>query len=144
MFVFVCVCVCVGLRVHFCVRACVRACVCVCACLCVNVNPTEALAQVGLFVDEDFGRNHVPERHEHLQDVLVTKLLGEVVDEQVGPFGTCRRRRRRRRRRRIIERGGGGGVKGASRVVFFRDRTLIWIGTPAFYSFSDQTKLLNV
>ena len=49
-------------------------------------EPTEALAQVGLFVDEDFGRDHVPERHEHLQDVLVPELLGQVVDEQVGPL----------------------------------------------------------
>ncbi len=27
---------------------------------------TEALAQIGLFVDKDFGRHHVSERHEHL------------------------------------------------------------------------------
>lgn len=47
---------------------------------------TKALAQIGLFVDEDFGRDHVSERHEHLQDVLVSKLLGKVVDEQISPF----------------------------------------------------------
>lgn len=54
---------------------------CVCAGGC-----TEALAQVCLFVNEDFGRDHVSKRHEHLQDVLVPKLLGQVVDEQVGTF----------------------------------------------------------
>lgn len=55
---------------------------------------TEALAKVCLFVDEDFGRDHISERHEHLQYVLVSKLLGQVVDEQVGTFRTW----------------GGGGV----------------------------------
>lgn len=49
---------------------------------------TEALAKVCLFVDEDFGRDHISERHEHLQYVLVSKLLGQVVDEQVGTFRT--------------------------------------------------------
>lgn len=49
---------------------------------------TEALAKVCLFVDEDFGRNHVSKRHEHLEDVLVSELLRQVVDEQVGAFGT--------------------------------------------------------
>lgn len=51
---------------------------------------TEALAKVCLFVDEDFGRDHVSERHEHLQYVLVSELLGQVVDEQVGTFWTWR------------------------------------------------------
>lgn len=51
---------------------------------------TEALAKVCLFVDEDFGRNHVSKRHEHLENVLVTELLRQVVDEQVGTFRTCR------------------------------------------------------
>lgn len=53
-------------------------------------SPTEALAKVCLFVDEDFGRDHVSERHEHLEYVLVSELLGQVVDEQVGTFGTWR------------------------------------------------------
>jgi len=50
---------------------------------------TEAFAQVGLLVDEDLGRHHVPERHEHLEDVLVPELLGQVVDEQVGALWAC-------------------------------------------------------
>lgn len=53
-------------------------------------SPTKALAKVCLFVDEDFGGDHVSERHEHLEYVLVSKLLRQVVDEQVGTFGTCR------------------------------------------------------
>lgn len=56
---------------------------------------TEALAKVCLFVDEDFGRNHVSERHEHLENVLVSELLRQVVDEQVGTFRTWRGRKRR-------------------------------------------------
>lgn len=54
---------------------------------------TEALAKVCLFVDEDFGRNHVSERHEHLENVLVSELLRQVVDEQVGTFRTWRSER---------------------------------------------------
>lgn len=57
---------------------------------CLSCCRTEALAKVCLFVDKDFGRDHVSERHEHLQYVLVSKLLGQVVDEQVGTFGTWR------------------------------------------------------
>ena len=49
---------------------------------------TEALAQIGLFVDEDFGRDDTSKRHEHLQDILVSKLLGQVVNEQVGSLRT--------------------------------------------------------
>lgn len=55
-----------------------------------SCSRTEALAKVCLFVDEDFGRDHISERHEHLQYVLVSELLGQVVDEQVGTFGTWR------------------------------------------------------
>lgn len=44
---------------------------------------TKALAQIGLFVNEDFSRDHISERHEHLQNVLVSEFLGEVVDEEV-------------------------------------------------------------
>lgn len=45
---------------------------------------TKALAQIGLFVNKDFGRYHISKRHEHLQKILVPKLLGQVIDEQVG------------------------------------------------------------
>lgn len=45
---------------------------------------TKALAQIGLFVNEDFGRDHISKRHKHLQKILVPKLLWQVVDEQIG------------------------------------------------------------
>lgn len=45
---------------------------------------TKALAQIGLFVNENFGRDHISKRHEHLQKILVPTLLGQVIDEQVG------------------------------------------------------------
>lgn len=53
---------------------------------------TKALAEICLFVNEDFSRDDVSKGHKHLQQVLVSKLLGEVVDEQVGTFGTCKPR----------------------------------------------------
>lgn len=56
----------------------------------VIADKTKALAQIGLFVNEDFGRDHISERHEHLQDVLVPKFLGQVIDEQVGTLWPCR------------------------------------------------------
>lgn len=45
---------------------------------------TKALAEIGLLVNEDFGRNDISKGHKHLHEILVTKLLGQVVDEQVG------------------------------------------------------------
>lgn len=45
---------------------------------------TKALAQIGLFVNENFGGDHISKRHEHLQKILVPTLLGQVIDEQVG------------------------------------------------------------
>lgn len=51
---------------------------------------TEALAQIGLFVDEHFGRNDISKRHEHLQNVLVPELLRQVIDEKVCPFWSCK------------------------------------------------------
>lgn len=49
---------------------------------------TETLAQVRLLVDKHLGRHDIPEGHKHLQQVLIPKLLGQVVDEQVGSLGT--------------------------------------------------------
>ena len=53
-----------------------------------SASLTETLAEVGLFVNEDLGRDDVSEGHEHLKEILVTKLLGKVVDKQVGSFWT--------------------------------------------------------
>lgn len=54
--------------------------------------PTKALAQIGLFVNEDLSRDNIPKRHEHLQNVLVSKLLWEVIDEKVCSFWTYKKR----------------------------------------------------
>lgn len=58
---------------------------------------TKALAQIGLFVNEDFGRDHISKRHEHLQKVLVPELLRQVVDEKIGalwPYSICEKNQR--------------------------------------------------
>ena len=44
---------------------------------------TKTLAQIGLFVNEDFSRDNISKRHEHLQNVLVSKLLWKVVNKEV-------------------------------------------------------------
>lgn len=49
---------------------------------------TETLAQVCLLVYKNLGRHDIPKGHKHLQQVLVSELLGQVVDEQVGSFWT--------------------------------------------------------
>jgi hypothetical protein len=47
---------------------------------------TEALGEVGLFVEKDLGRDDGPEREKCLVEVRVRELWREVVDEQVGSF----------------------------------------------------------
>lgn len=44
---------------------------------------TKAFALVGRPVDEDFAADDVSERQEHLHELSVSELLGQVVDEQV-------------------------------------------------------------
>lgn len=51
---------------------------------------TKTLAEICLFVNEDFSGDDISKGHKHLQQVLVSKLLGQVVDEQVGAFWTCK------------------------------------------------------
>lgn len=51
---------------------------------------TKTLAEICLFVNEDFSRDDISKGHKHLQQVLVSELLGQVVDEQVGTFWTCK------------------------------------------------------
>ena len=58
--------------------------------------PTKAFAQVRLFVNEYFCGDDIAKGHEHLHEVLVTKLLRQVVDEQVGSIGTCQTQQRSR------------------------------------------------
>lgn len=45
------------------------------------IQHTKTLAEIGLLIDKNLGRDDIPKRHEHLQQVLVPKLLGEVIDE---------------------------------------------------------------
>ena len=47
---------------------------------------TEALALVGGAVNEDLGRDDVAKRYEHLHELTIAELLGQVVDEEVAAF----------------------------------------------------------
>lgn len=49
---------------------------------------TEAFTLVGRPVDEDFGGDDVAKGEEHLHELAVTELLGQVVDEQVAALGS--------------------------------------------------------
>ena len=57
----------------------------------VEADEAEALALVGGAVDEHLGADHVAEREEHLHQLGVPKLLGQVVDEQVAALGAADR-----------------------------------------------------
>ena len=52
---------------------------------------TEALALVGGTVYIDLGTDYIAKWHEHLSELSVSKLLGQVVDEEVAAFRTCGR-----------------------------------------------------
>lgn len=54
----------------------------------VIVALTKAFTLVGRPVDEDFGGDDVAKREEHLHELAVTELLGQVVDEQVAALGS--------------------------------------------------------
>jgi len=47
---------------------------------------TETLALIGRSVHEDFGGDDVAERQEHLHELRVPELLGQVVNKQVATF----------------------------------------------------------
>lgn len=49
---------------------------------------TKTFALIRSPVDEDFGGDDVAERNEHLHELGVTELLGQVVDEQITAFGS--------------------------------------------------------
>ena len=51
---------------------------------------TEALALVGGSVYIHLGAYDISEWHEHLGEFWVSKLLGQVVDEEVAALGTYR------------------------------------------------------
>lgn len=56
-----------------------------CDCLEV-VSLTETLALIGRSVHEYLGGDNIAEGQEHLHQFVIAKLLGQVVDEQVGTF----------------------------------------------------------
>lgn len=70
---------------------------------------TKTLALVGGPIHKHLGRDDVAEGQEHLCQLRVAKLLGEVVDKQVTALGTCRWGERDIKAPR---RGGGPGGRG--------------------------------
>ena len=80
----------------------------------VEADESEALAQVGVFVDEDFGTDNVSERLEHLDEVGILDIVGEVVDKEIASLRAHWKRARKgvrsrgRGREGERERGGGG------------------------------------
>lgn len=65
---------------------------------------TETLALVGSPIHKHLGGDDIAEGEEHLGQLRVSKLLGEVVDKQVTAFGTCRWGRERHK---APKEGGG-------------------------------------
>lgn len=58
---------------------------------------TKTFALVGGPIHKHLGGDDIAEGQEHLRQLRVSKLLGEVVDKQVTAFGTCRWGRERRK-----------------------------------------------
>lgn len=70
---------------------------------------TKTLALVGGPIHKHLGGDDIAEGQEHLRQLRVSKLLGEVVDKQVTAFGTCRwgRERHKAPKERRWTPGGG-------------------------------------
>lgn len=51
---------------------------------------TKTLALVGGTIHEYLGGNYIAKGQEHLHQLIVSKLLREVVDEEIAAFRTCR------------------------------------------------------
>ena len=54
----------------------------------VKTDEPKALALVGGSVNEDFGADNIPEGKKHLHELGITKLLGQVVDEEITALRT--------------------------------------------------------
>ena len=52
---------------------------------------TEAFALIGCPINEDFRADNVAKWKEHLHQLGITKLLGQVVDEKIAAFGSGNR-----------------------------------------------------
>ena len=57
----------------------------------VETDEPKALALVGGPVNEDLGADDIPEGKEHLHELGVPELLGQVVDEQITALGSTDR-----------------------------------------------------
>lgn len=51
---------------------------------------TKTLALVGGTIHEHLGGDDIAKGQEHLHQLVVSKLLGEMVDEEIAAFRTCR------------------------------------------------------
>lgn len=51
---------------------------------------TKTLALVGGSIHKDFGRDNSSKGQECLNELCITKLLRQVIDEEVTAFGACR------------------------------------------------------
>ena len=54
----------------------------------VKADEAKAFALVGGSVNEDFGADNIPEGKKHLHELGITKLLGQVVDEEITALRT--------------------------------------------------------
>lgn len=50
---------------------------------------TKTFALISRSVHKDFGRDDVAKRQEHLHELCISKLLGEVINKQVATFWPC-------------------------------------------------------
>lgn len=51
---------------------------------------TKTFALISRSVHKDFGRDDVAKRQEHLHELCISELLGEVINKQVATFWPCR------------------------------------------------------
>lgn len=54
---------------------------------------TKTFALIGRSVHKDFGRDDVAKRQEHLHELCVSELLGQVINKQVATFWPCDERK---------------------------------------------------
>lgn len=55
----------------------------------VVAHEAETFAEIRVFVDENLGANDAAKRLEHLNEIHVLHVVGEVVDEQIAAFWAC-------------------------------------------------------
>ena len=55
----------------------------------VVADETKAFAEVRVLVDEHFGADDATKWLEHLHQIHVLHIIGQVVDEEITPLGAC-------------------------------------------------------